>query len=105
MGKPHDGPYRVVRGEKSNEMSKIMGPGDDFLIGYVIRDSNALAREFDDATADLLAAAPELLSALEECITDENANCIVTNDVAYMIRRFRAINAIAREAIKKATGC
>lgn len=57
-----------------------------------------------EVNARLIAAAPELLAALEECITDENANCIVTNDVAYTIRRFKAINKIARAAIARALG-
>jgi hypothetical protein len=52
----------------------------------------------------LCAAAPDLLAALEDCITDDNAGCIVRNDVAYMIRRFKAINEIARAAINKAKG-
>ena len=43
-----------------------------------------------------------LVEALEECKTDNNANCIVTNDVAYMIRRFKAINKIVEEALAKA---
>ena len=54
--------------------------------------------------ARLIAAAPDLLEALKECLTDDNANCIVTNDVAYMIRRFKAINKIVSAAIAKATG-
>ena len=56
------------------------------------------------ANARLIAAAPELLEALQECVTDENAACIVQNDVAYMIRRFKAINDIARAAIAEAGG-
>lgn len=58
----------------------------------------------DEANARLIASAPDLLAALQECVTDDNATCIVTNDVAYMIRRLRAINAMARAAIAKATG-
>lgn len=45
----------------------------------------------------------ELLAALAECKTHNNANCIVTNDVAYMIRRFKSINKIVDDAIAKAT--
>lgn len=52
----------------------------------------------------LFAAAPELLEALDNCITNENATCIVRNDIAYMIRRFKTINQICRAAIAKATG-
>lgn len=45
----------------------------------------------------------ELLAALNECLTSNNAQCIVTNDVAYMMRRFKAINKIVDAAIAKAT--
>lgn len=58
----------------------------------------------DAANARLIAAAPELLEALDDCITNENATCIVQNDAAYMIRRLKAINQICRAAIAKATG-
>ena len=56
------------------------------------------------ANGRLMRAAPALLEALEECITDPGANCIVTNDVAYMIRRFQEINRIARAALALAKG-
>ena len=57
-----------------------------------------------EANARLIAAAPDLLAALEECVTDANCTAITTCDVAYMIRRFKAINEIARAAIAKAKG-
>lgn len=57
-----------------------------------------------ESLGKLFAAAPEMLEALDNCITNENATCIVQNDVAYMIRRFKAINQICRAAIAKATG-
>ena len=43
----------------------------------------------------------ELIEALKACYTEPGANCIVTNDVAYMIRRFKAINEIVQNAISK----
>lgn len=52
----------------------------------------------------LVAAAPELLAAMDDCITNENCTAIATCDVAYMIRRFKAINEICRDAIAKAEG-
>lgn len=56
------------------------------------------------SNAFLIAAAPELLGAMQECLTDDNCTAIVTSDVAYLIRRLRAINKIARAAIAKARG-
>ena len=58
----------------------------------------------DRANGILMASAPELLDALDCCITNENATCIVQNDVAYMIRRLKVINQICRAAINKAIG-
>ena len=83
------GPQRAVYSETDPS-------GRDIAIVY---DS-----ENSEADANLIAAAPELLEALRECVTDDNANCIVTSDVCYMIRRFKAINAIVRTAIAKAEG-
>ena len=62
----------------------------------------SVAVVYDPEDTPLLAAAPAMLESLRECITDDGANCIVTNDVAYLIRRLRAINRIASEAITKA---
>lgn len=77
------------------------GPG---RVGGICRLDESLTGEESEANARLIAAAPELLEALDDCITNENATCIVQNDVAYMIRRFKAINQICRAAIAKATG-
>jgi len=56
--------------------------------------------------ARLIAAAPELLEALQECITDAGATCFKNgmNRATLMTRRLMAINDIARAAIAKATG-
>ena len=56
-----------------------------------------------DAALRLYEAAPAMLTALQECVTDDGAQAIVTNDIAYMIRRFKAINRIARDAIALTT--
>lgn len=68
-------------------------------------DTGAM-KEFplSDDDARLIAAAPELLQALDDCITNENCTAIATCDVAYMIRRFKAINKICRSAIAKVEG-
>jgi len=57
-----------------------------------------------ETLAKRICALPDLLEALQDCITDDGASCIVTHNVAYMIRRFHAINEIARAAIAKAEG-
>lgn len=57
-----------------------------------------------EANARLIAAAPQMLAALDDCITNENCTAIATCDVAYMIRRFKAINEICSAAIAKAEG-
>lgn len=59
--------------------------------GGTVEERSAMARQF--------AALPKMIEALEDCITSDKANCIVTNDVAYMLRRFKAINKIARDAL------
>ena len=58
------------------------------------------------ANAALIAAAPAMLAALEECITDEGARCFsnAPPDPDLMRRRLNAINTIARAAISLATG-
>lgn len=55
------------------------------------------------ANARLIAAAPELLEALRECITDDNANGMQPG-LGPQVRRLKAINEIARAAIAKAEG-
>jgi hypothetical protein len=89
----------------------------DKLLDSCITDMQTIANSAGDETvceevafhaankiADARRIAVGLLAALEECVTDDNAQCIVTCDVAFMIRRFRAINKIARAAIAKAEG-
>lgn len=56
------------------------------------------------ANARLIAAAPDLLEALEQCVTDPNAHCFASDEKEAMYRRLRAINETARAAIAKAKG-
>lgn len=68
MSNHTEGPWAFVEGDRERRsMSSIFKASDkEFLIGYVICDSrNELARADDVANARLIAAAPELLSALE----------------------------------------
>ena len=61
----------------------------------------ALVRDYNESNARLIAAAPELLEALKECITYEGA--MAEKSHAYAMRRLASITEIARAAIAKAT--
>lgn len=58
------------------------------------------------ANARLIASAPDLMAALEGCITSEGAACFgdMKNHPEWMQRRLYAISDIARAAITKAKG-
>ena len=75
----------------------IAAIGDDYAKYY---------SDTDVANARLIAAAPELLAALRECITSEGAACFgdMDNHPEWMQRRLYAISDIARAAIAKALG-
>jgi hypothetical protein len=55
-----------------------------------------------EANARLIAAAPELLEALQECLTDDGAACYRSRE--YAEKRIRYIDTIARAAIAKSEG-
>lgn len=65
-------------------------------------DLNKMAER--DANARLIAAAPDLLDALRECVTDEGAYSMTRDDLATLKMRIAAINATAKIAIAKAEG-
>ena len=95
-----NGPFSTTGGRNGYF---VQSPDIDVcVIPFGVLDTEAELSAKRDAR--LIAAAPELLEALQECITDDNAMCIVQNDVAYMIRRLRSISNVARAAIAKATG-
>ena len=54
------------------------------------------------ANARLIAAAPDMLAALEDCITEQGA--IAERSHEYALQRLASINEVARAAIAKATG-
>jgi hypothetical protein len=57
------------------------------------------------ATRALIAAAPDLLAALEACVTEDGARCLAYgSDTPTLRRRIAAINEAARAAIAKARG-
>ncbi len=60
-----------------------------------------------DANANLIAASPEMLTALEECVTDDDARAMTDesrNAASIARRRLDAINKVVRAAIAKARG-
>lgn len=57
------------------------------------------------ANARLIAAAPELLAALQECVTEDGANCLAYGtDTPKLRARIAKINSICRTAIIAARG-
>lgn len=52
----------------------------------------------------LIAAAPELMEALRECITEDGACCFARDRKDFMVRRLNAITELAKAAILKAGG-
>jgi hypothetical protein len=71
---------------------------------FLVCDQNGrvLAITQTEENARLIAAVPELLAALQECITDDNA--MAWTDKMLAFRRLHAISDTARAAIAKATG-
>ena len=57
-----------------------------------------------EANARLIAAAPDMLKALRECITDEASVAYKNNDPEKLRRRLRYITKIAIQQIARATG-
>ena len=78
-----------------------------YSAGDIVADSTfgCLPQIEGDHNARLIAAAPDLLEALEQCLTGDGANCLAYGtDTPSMRRRFAEINRIATEAIRKAKG-
>ena len=67
-------------------------------------DFNSPDRDRAIADSNLIAAAPELLEALRECVTDDGAHCFNSNKAENMRARLNAISSVARAAIAKAEG-
>jgi hypothetical protein len=87
-------------------MDEIEGPdGNALAVVWTRKQRNAcetVPLPEGEANARLIAAAPDLLKALEECITNDGAPA--WNDKMMAFRRLHAISDIARAAIAKAKG-
>jgi hypothetical protein len=86
----------------------VLSDADDIVAAegvfkFVTLAGGDTVRMPDTENGLLFAAAPELLAALEECITHEDACCHAAG-AEYLVRRLEYINGIARQAIAKAKG-
>lgn len=98
MGKHTPGPWRWDQGWGAIVAGDDGRGGCEELVTPVWREQDTPERL---ANAALIAAAPDLLEALRECITDDGACCMNTGQ---RDRRLKAIDAIARAAIARAEG-
>ena len=87
--------------EHEHEPAVLIGNG-------TIEIARIYMTDFPAGKADslLIAAAPDMLAALSECLTDDGAFCMVRehNQAENLKARIRAINATIREVIAKAEG-
>ncbi len=80
----------------------------DLYVAEIVQEDEegrCVDEDQQDANARLIAAAPELLEALLECVTDDGAHCMTDesrNSASIARRRLDEITRIARAAIAKA---
>jgi len=79
------------------------GPSVEIAQVHTIYDKDGWGQT--DRNCDLIAAAPEMLEALRQCITRPtfDSDHSITTEIAAM-RRLAAINAIVEAVIRKAEG-
>lgn len=88
------GPWQYSPGHDPHNQAQIYGEnGKTLAITYSDEGS---------ANAQLIAAAPALLEALRECITEPGAACWKKRE--YAEKRIRYIDQMARAAISQAEG-
>lgn len=116
------GPWSAKRSGRSDALLRHRGwnPDDPYQCSLRVYGNNRLIctlqdeygddaerramRAEQEANARLIAAAPELLEALQECITENGALAFASEDFYKAKQRLMAINNIARAAIAKAEG-
>ena len=99
MTKHTEGPWEVERVNKAD--LRITAPSRH--IAKLVRYGSAVEQNMDFGNAALIAAAPDMLEALKECVTQEGAFCFARDSKEY-IKRLNAITEIAEAAINKAKG-
>ena len=74
--------------------------------GLVVEEATGrnVAVTYNKADTPLVSAAPELLEALHDCLTQEGACAIVEGTAERLLRRLREIDRVARAAIARAKG-
>lgn len=106
-----EGPWQITRPVVNGETKLgIAGPyepdkGNGPMAISIATIENQLRPE-GKANAKLISSAPDLLEALQQCITDENATCFRTSEerrIGFLTRRLNYITTLAKEAIAKAT--
>ncbi len=88
------GPWEYSPGHDPHNQAQIYGEGGKTLAITYSDEGSANAR--------LIAAAPAMLEALRECITEPGAAC--WNKREYAEKRIRYIDQMARAAIARAEG-
>jgi hypothetical protein len=101
MSKHTPGPWEAHNGEvttprEDGRSYRRIAAVQDYGVGSL--------KEVDDANARLMAAAPDMLKALRECITDEASVAYKNNDTEKLRRRLRYITKIVIQQIARATG-
>lgn len=99
MSKHTPGPWHV-----GGKLDAIVYAPDGYAVAGCQTYHGLRDEQSTTANARLIAAAPCLIEALRECITEDNAARLQTGSAAALFRRLQAINDTARAAIAKATG-
>ena len=93
------GPWTIEAENYITRHGNLVASVARYGVGRVI-NGELLPWKTWQANAKLIAAAPTLLQALRDCITDDSAACFALGE-AGLKRRLEAINAIAKAAIEK----
>jgi hypothetical protein len=114
MNQHTPGPWKFDK-EYGNAMDELYGPDGRAIAAVWTRRCSVATHVRECYKTDkegaanirLIAAAPELLEAMRECITDEDCRALVGeeySDLERARRRLHEINRVIFAAIAKATG-
>jgi len=94
--------YPGIRREVVDEKGSVIDCQQVYPFYACAPEDRDFARHLADKR--LIEAAPDMLQALYDCITQEGAHCVSSESVDKLLRRLKEIDKIARIAITKATG-